>query len=136
MKIDLSKSQLVLEDVKVRVWCYNDDKHERYLLLIDHRRDRPYITFDCGRTSNNGDYPIRELSAWPHAELIPEPEYMTQKEAKKFCEKHKPMVRLKGSAWESWKFFSFDHSDFSEYEYAIPKEGEVFTVKKFIRGRE
>lgn len=71
-EIDLSKSQIIDGDVKVKVWNDSEDKpiYIRYLQCIDHSLVRPFICFDGGGTRENTGM----FCSWEYAELI-EPKY-------------------------------------------------------------
>ena len=139
MKIDLTKSQLILEDVKVRVWMDDEIENKGYLAVIDHRSEYPFAIWDDKRTAKYHNYDYFCICCWKHAELIPEPEYMSCGQVRDFCRKYQPIVRFSeghsDKEWNNWRSFAFTEP-MEYYEYAIPIVGEVFTAKKFLKGGE
>lgn len=142
-KIDLTKSQRVLEDVKVRVW----DEHKihaikGYLADINHKTNYPFGIWIGGRRGKDFNFKVTwvVISCYKNCELIPEPEYMTPDEIEGFCEKYEPHVRDtrydKGffSHYLNFTTGLLKKEDIPYLEYAIPIEGEVFEIKKFLKG--
>lgn len=73
--IDLNKSQLVLEDVKVRVWDdFKPNFNTGYLAIIDCRSDYPYIIWDDKCKAKELYFCLTNTTGYKHAELI-QPKY-------------------------------------------------------------
>ena len=142
-EIDLSKSQIIDGDVKVKVWNDSEDKpiYIRYLQCIDHSLVRPFICFDGGETRENTGM----LCSWEYAELIesppkPKTRLMTRREilAKvATMDKDNPFLvgefiskeEAEGSDFLEWKtcqYWGYDHTDERNYYYRHihPKTGE------------
>lgn len=132
--IDLTKSQLITEDVKVLVWDDDpkpDDLEPRCLALIDHRCEYPFIVWDGeGGTGKDNAYRYHYCAGFKYCALYKEPEkrLMTREEILGFVT-HNPriLVSANGNIWRLPQYWDFTEP-IEVYEYVrINRNGEHIT---------
>lgn len=134
MKLDLTKNQLVEEDIQILVRDSEEDSWKtRYIREIDHRSELPYQCWMDGEKGGIHNYDTFSVENWKYAKLIPEEKmrWMSMNEVFDFIALNSNMlVSYNGNIApaNSWNYHEWKHSP-EKYKYILVTEKDGKPVR-------